>query len=191
MAKTLSCPPSLVAQAARLKAWSWQTWVEIVLLAGLAIQCAALVWALVIPIGAIGAWEPRLARTGPADTAVLRETDPFFRAGAAGGAVVVTGLDLTLHGVRQDQGGGRGSAIIATPDGIQHSFAVGDEILPGVVLAAVGFDNVTLARGGTREQLFMDQSGPAKVVGGPAPAPLPNPSPPTPPAAPSQPPVQQ
>ena len=39
-----------------------------------------------------------------------------------------------FYGIRQDQASGRGAAIIATPDGLQRSFAVGEEIVPGVTL---------------------------------------------------------
>jgi general secretion pathway protein C len=38
---------------------------------------------------------------------------------------------------------------------------VGEEIMPGVRLAAVEFESVTLDRGGAREQLYIDQSGSA------------------------------
>ena len=53
---------------------------------------------------------------------------------------------------------GRGSAIIALPDGVQASFLVGEDVLPGVRLKTVVFDEVTLDRGGTSESLFLDQS---------------------------------
>ncbi|QAY78542.1 type II secretion system protein N [Sphingosinicella sp. BN140058] len=174
---------------ARLRAGSWQRWIEAALLAALAFQCAALIWALLVPVGAIGAWEPQMRQPAAPALSVLRETDPFFPTGARGGTIVVTSLNLSLHGVRQDQGSSRGSAIIATPDGVQHSFGVGEEVVHGVTLAAVGFDNITLLRNGVREQLFMDQSGPAKVVGAP-PAPATGTAP-LPPAAPaSAPPVR-
>ena len=42
--------------------------------------------------------------------------------------------------------------------------------MPGVILAAVGFDNVTISRGGAMEQMFIDQSQPAAgAAGGAAP----------------------
>ena len=78
--------------------------------------------------------------------------------------MTVTALDLKLFGIRSDQASGRGSAIIATPDGRQQSYAVGEEILPGVTLDAVAFDNVTILRGGAREQIFLDQSQPATTL---------------------------
>jgi general secretion pathway protein C len=66
-----------------------------------------------------------------------------------------------LLGTRVDAASGRGSAILATPDGQQKSVGVGEEIMPGVRLAAVEFESVTLDRGGAREQLYIDQSGSA------------------------------
>ena len=72
--------------------------------------------------------------------------------------MVVTALNIQLFGTREDRATGRGSAIIATPDGRQTSFLVGEEIMPGVMLTGVGFDHVTITRGGVAEQLFIDQS---------------------------------
>jgi general secretion pathway protein C len=179
------------------------TLAELALLSLLAIQCARLVWVAVTPVGPVGNWQPpapvAVAQPGPG---LLGSFDPFFRtAGTAVGPVVVTSLSLKLFGVRQDTASGRGSAIIALPDGQQRSFAVGDEIMPGVRLEAVAFDNVTISRGGAAEQLFMDQSKNAPAVGGavvpgapapgsfasPPPPPPPPQAPPPPPQAPPQP----
>ena len=74
---------------------------------------------------------------------------PSSASTAAAGPTVVTSLNLKLYGVREDRATGRGSAIIALPDGRQMSFAVGEEVMPGVTLTAVGFDNVTISRNGT------------------------------------------
>ncbi len=134
--------------------------VELLLLALIAVQAARLVWTLVIPVGPVGEWRTPGTLMAGGDSA-LAEFDPFFRLSAAGGPAVVTSLNLKLYGVREDRATGRGSAIIALPDGTQHSFAVGEEIVPGVTLAMVGFDNVTINRGGTAEQIFLDQSEPA------------------------------
>jgi general secretion pathway protein C len=150
------------------------TLAELALLSLVAIQCARLVWVAVTPVGPVGDWRPpapaALAQSGPG---LLGSFDPFFRlAGQTAGPVVVTSLSLKLFGVRQDTASGRGSAIIALPDGQQRSFAVGDEIMPGVTLAGVAFDNVTISRGGATEQLFMDQSkGAPAAPGAPAGAP--------------------
>ena len=141
---------------------------ELALLALIAIQAARLFWILVTPLGPVGDWKAATAAT-PATGTALAEFDPFFRLGGTAGPATVTSLNLKLHGVREDRATGRGSAIIALPDGTQRSFAVGEEIMPGVTLAAVGFDSVTINRGGTPEQIILDQSAPAPV--GPTPAP--------------------
>jgi general secretion pathway protein C len=147
---------------------------ELVLLSLLAMQCARLVWTLVTPLGPVGDWKTAAALrpVQPADVALLAQFDPFFRASPAAAApAVVTSLNLKLFGIRENRASGGGSAILALPDGQQRSFAVGEEIMPGVTLSAVGFDNVTVSRGGTPEQLFLDQSPPAAVVGPSTPSP--------------------
>lgn len=147
------------------------TLLELALLSLLALQCARLFWTILTPVGPVGDWRTMASlRAVPADSAPL-DFDPFFRLAPQGGAVVVTSLSLQLFGIRQDEATGRGSAIIATPDGKQSSIAVGEEIVPGVRLKSVDFDSVTIDRGGTTEQLFMDQSQGAPVPGGPAPPP--------------------
>jgi general secretion pathway protein C len=137
--------------------------VAIALLALLALQGARLVWAAVTPLGPVGRW--KMANTGASsDPTLLARFDPFYRDGFAAGPAVVTSLAVKLFGVRIDQAMGRGSAIIATPDGMQSSYAVGDEIMPGVKLKSVAFDSVTIERGGVAEQVFLDQSVVAPVA---------------------------
>ena len=134
--------------------------IELVLLAGLAVQGARLVWTVLTPISPLGEWRPAgpAIPVSPAD--VLRGFDPFYRLGAqAGGPAVVTSLQLKLFGTRIDEAMGRGSAILAGPDGVQKSISVGEEVIPGVVLKEVAFDHVSIDRGGAREDLFLDQSG--------------------------------
>ncbi|WHO37477.1 type II secretion system protein N [Sphingobium sp. AP49] len=157
----------------------WLGLVEKLLMAVLVLQLARLLWVLLTPVGAFGPWEGRQAQllSASARQALFASFDPFFRSGAPqAGNGVVTSLALTLYGVRLNEGSGLGSAILATPDGVQNSYAVGDEIIPGVVLKAVAFDHVTIDRGGAEEQVFLDQSQPAPEAGGeggapPAPAP--------------------
>jgi general secretion pathway protein C len=143
---------------------------EAFLIALLAVLCAILFWVVATPRGPLGAW-----RSGAADDAsapVLARFDPFFRLAPGTGPAVVTSAPVKLFGVRLDQATGRGSAIIATPDGVQSSYAVGDEIMPGLILKAVMLDHVTIERGGAVEQLFLDQSVAAPVAQpGAAPAP--------------------
>ena len=133
--------------------------VELLLVGLLALGLVRLAYALLVPQTPLGSWQaPPLP---PAvEPAVLARFDPFFRSRGAGDELIVSELDLQLMGTRLDQATGRGSAIIRLGEDRQESFAVGDEIQPGVRLVAVAFDAVTLDNGGLREQLFLDQSGP-------------------------------
>lgn len=166
-------------------------WLEIALLVLLAVQLARLVWAVATPVGPFGDWRPRPAAglSGAARTALFARFDPFYRTtGANAGPAVVTGLALKLFGIRLNEASGGGSAIIATPDGLQQSVAVGGEVMAGVTLKAVALDHVTISRGGADEELYLDQSTPAPLAqpDGAPPA-LNFASPPTPAAAPRQP----
>ena len=138
--------------------------VEFSLIALLAVQGARLIWAAVQPLGPLGAWKASVGAGVSGDESLLSRFDPFFRLGGNTGPAVVTSLAVKLFGVRVDQAMGRGSAIIATPDGVQSSYAIGDEILPGVKLKAVTFEGVTIERGGVDEQIFLDQSVVAAVA---------------------------
>jgi len=148
------------------------TAIELALLALLAMQGARFVWAVVTPVGPLGIWRYGAPSAPGTAAEMLRSFDPFFRleaTTATPAAVSVTPLSLTLFGIRLDAASGRGSAIIATPDGVQGSFSVGSEIIPGVTLKSVAFDHITLTRGGVDEDLFIDQSGgtpPAPVTTG-------------------------
>jgi general secretion pathway protein C len=121
---------------------------------------ARAIWLAVTPAGPLGAPPPSaplLSTAASASPMALAGSDPFFPQGATA-PDAVSGLDLALVGTRVDAASARGSAIIATADGRQQSFAVGDEIMPGVKLVAVAFESVTLDRGGARETLYIDQS---------------------------------
>jgi general secretion pathway protein C len=155
----------LLGRLPRLTAYSWA---ELLLLVLIAVQCARLFWILVAPVGPVGDWRATSGAVAPQDASLLARFDPFFRLDGTVGPTVVTSLNLKLYGVREDRATGRGAAIIALPDGRQMNFAVGEEVMPGVTLTAVGFDNVTISRGGTAEQIFLDQSGPVQAVGAPA-----------------------
>ncbi len=133
-----------------LAALEWLGWA----LAGL--LAARVLWLAVTPAGGLGV----LPAAAPVSALAMAGVDPFFPQVAAP-ADAVSGLDLVLVGTRVDAATARGSAIIATPDGQQLSIAVGEEIIPGVRLAGVAFESVTLDRGGTRETLYIDQSTPA------------------------------
>ena len=164
IAMRLALSPRTERLLGRLPRPTVYTAAELILLGLVAIQCARLIWILVVPPGPVGDWRAPSSLAAPADSAILAGFDPFFRLNAPAGPVVVTALNLKLYGVRQDQATGRGSAIIALPDGRQMSFAVGEEIVPGVTLTEVGFDSVTINRAGAAEQIFLDQSTPAPIA---------------------------
>lgn len=154
----------------RLPAVNAYSVLEIMLLAGLAVQVARLAWVMVTPVAPLGEWRPAGPTIPMAPADVLRGADPFYRGGDPDGApAVVTSLHLTLYGTRINEATGRGSAILAGPDGVQKSVAVGEEVAPGVVLKEVAFDHVTLDRGGAREDLFLDQSNGGGAGAGAAP----------------------
>ena len=144
-------------------------WTKAVLLALIAIQCARLMWTLLTPVGPFGEWRPGLPQALSAGerAAVFASVDPFSRAQAiASGQPLDTGLQL--FGIRS---GGGGAAIIATADGEQQSYGVGEEVAPGVTLAAVAFDHVVLKQGGREQKLFMpppEGIAPAATAAAPA-----------------------
>jgi general secretion pathway protein C len=169
--------PRLLGRLPRLPRLTVDSAAELILLVLIAVQAARLAWLLVASAGPVGDWRAVNPLAAPADSSVLASFDPFFRLNGAAGPTVVTSLNLKLYGVREDRATGRGSAIVALPDGRQMSFAVGEEIMPGVTLTAVGFDNVTISRAGAAEQIFLDQSPPAQIAGAsataaPAPPPV-------------------
>lgn len=166
----------------RMPVMTFYSVAELALMAGLAAQCARFVWVLVTPVTPLGDWRPASSIAASASGDILGGFDPFFRLGGGdAGPATVTTLQLTLFGTRIDDAMGRSSAILAGADNIQKSVVVGEEIQPGVRLKAVAFDHVTIDRGGTQEDLFLDQSDavapvtPGAVsgvipVGGPVPA---------------------
>lgn len=132
----------------------------------LAIQTARLFWTVVTPVGPLGNWRATPVNIVPqsARIALFSGFDPFFRNDAAAATSNVTSLNLVLFGIRANESSGGGSAIIAGEDGVQNSYAVGEEVAPGVILDAVAFDHVILSRGGVKESLYLDQSVPAETI---------------------------
>lgn len=134
-------------------------WLEALLLALAAFQAARLFWALVTPVGPLGDWRPAAPQALPPalQAALLTSFDPFSRnaAGAVAASPAALPSDLVLFGTRA---GPDGSAIIGKAGGEQKSYAVGEEVAPGVRLAGVLFDRVVLDRGGSRSELLMPSS---------------------------------
>lgn len=133
----------------------------------LVIQGTRLFWVIVTPVGPLAGWRaPSVNIVSPAARqALFSSFDPFYPINSvAATRQNVTSLNLILFGVRANESSGGGSAIIAGEDGIQKSFAVGEEVAPGVTLDTVAFDHVILSRGGVKELLYLDQSVPAETV---------------------------
>jgi general secretion pathway protein C len=140
---------------------------------GAAALCLALAanlfWILVAPVGPIGNWvaKPPVMLSASEREGLFASFDPFARTASQGNPPTnITSLSLSLFGTRFNEFTGGGSAILAGADGVQQSYDVGDEVMPGVVLAKVAFDHVVLSQNGAEESLFMDQSTPAETVGG-------------------------
>ena len=156
----------------------WPLLLATVLGALLIWQLVRLLWTVITPLSPLGAWQPQAAViASPAERrALFASFDPFFRSAPQGPAsATVTALGLTLFGININEATGGGSAIIAGEDGVQNSYAVGDEIASGVRLVGVAFDHVLLDRGGARESLFLDQSGNAAIANPATPLPAPTP----------------
>lgn len=136
------------------------TLLKATLLAGLAAATTQLVWTIVTPVGPFGNWRPTAPRalSAEAQSSVLAAVDPFFRTGSSLPGPSAAPSDLQLFGTRLGSDGLPGSAILGPPDGDQRSYVVGEEVAPGVKLAAVHFDHVDLDRGGVRQSLFMPET---------------------------------
>ena len=151
---------------ARFALGGWLLW----FVAAICLTLAAnLFWILFAPVGSVGNWaaRPPIILTASEREGLFSSFDPFARSAAQVDAPAnITSLSLTLFGTRFNEFTGGGSAILAGADGVQQSYDVGDEVMPGVVLAKVAFDHVVLSQNGAEESLYMDQSTPAETVGG-------------------------
>jgi len=125
---------------------------EFALIAGLAIQGVRLLWAIITPVGALGLPAQISLPQAKADFTVLSRFDPFFRGLDGSGTARSSAASgaYALFGVRV---GGRGSAILAGPDGTQGSYLVGETVAPGLVLTSVGADHAILSRAGARTRI--------------------------------------
>ncbi|WP_198024154.1 type II secretion system protein N [Sphingorhabdus lutea] len=131
------------------------------------VQLARLFWVIATPVGPVGRWKPVVPQMMDFAnrTALFDRFDPFFkRTQNSEEEGKVTALPLTLFGIRGNAGTGAGSAIIADSAGVQNSYLVGQEIMPGVKLHKVAFDHIILDNNGSLELLYLDQSSSAEIV---------------------------
>jgi general secretion pathway protein C len=133
----------------------------------LIIQLVRLLWAMILPVTPLGDWRATSPNIIPVieRKELFKGFDPFFRTSESSATTGnITALALVLFGIRSNEASGGGSAIIADANGVQQSYATGDEIMPGVLLHAVAFDHVVISNNGVLEQIYMDQSIPATNV---------------------------
>lgn len=133
-------------------------WLQWALLGALAVESLWLGWALLGPV------EPASAPiTGPQ---ARRPLDPLLaaRAFAPGGDAPVTSSadGLALVGLRRAGNPQDSTAIIADGASTQRAYRVGDTVRPGLRLASVALDHVTLQGSGGATRLVLP--------GGPAPS---------------------
>ncbi len=102
----------------------------------------------------------------PVDTTILARFDPFNRPDAVQGPAGAGASGLKLFGVRTGPAGG---AIIAGPDGVQKSYALGQEVQPGLTLTGVADDHVVLNRAGVGSRLYFETQTPGVTLSPPPP----------------------
>ena len=141
-------------------------WLKAVLLAALAAKSAQLLWVMVTPVGPLGGWRAPTPAvlSAEAQAALFATVNPFDRGNTETAVVAALPTDLKLFGVRDNVGSSGGGAIVALPDGTQLSVSVGETLMPGVVLVAVGYDFADVERGGARQRLFLDQDKPPETL---------------------------
>ncbi len=138
---------------------------ELVLILGLALLLARLVWLLVAPAPQVSVLSERpmprmLGATASgeiirADRSTLVRLNPFI---SETSDIVPdapeTTLNLTLLGLRMTVEGPGSSAMVQTPNGETKMFAIGDEIIPGVSLEHIRSDRIIISRNGVSETVL-------------------------------------
>lgn len=145
---------------------------QALLLLGLALLGARLAWQLVTPVGPFGAVPAAASAPLAADPALAARAFSLGGAPAAAGPAA-DASGLTLYGVRQGSAPGRSTAILGQASAGQASYAVGDEVAPGITLVSVGPAHVVLSRDGSRFRLSLPVAPPsvARAAALPASAP--------------------
>jgi general secretion pathway protein C len=141
---------------------------NLVLVAGIGLVCARVLWLLVEPAGAVAPILPHMARTwsgssagveGPVnDRTRVTRADPFGFQTLTQAAVAEapeTSLNLKLIGSRMTSGGDDGMAIIVTPDNKAGRYFPGAVLIEGVTLVSVLSDRVLLSKNGQFETLYL------------------------------------
>src|SRR3990170_3503400 len=162
--------PDLNAVGERLRAIASRPWAlglaNVVALLLLASQLADLTWRMTSPKEPVLATGPATSREVTFDPASLEAADLFGHAAgapASGENVPVSSLNLSLSGI---VAAGAGSiALIGVAGAPAEPFAIGQEIVPGVVLQTAYADRVLIRRGAAVESLVLETSAPLAGMG--------------------------
>lgn len=132
---------------------------------------ARLLWAL-WPIPDAGRWRPAQLAAAPGaqravDIQAAIDAHLFgdYRASAdpnGAASAPETRLSLSLLGILSNSVPERSRALIASSDGAEKPFAIGDDVISGVSLQAIFADRVVLSRGGTLETLRLNKDAPSQ-----------------------------
>lgn len=135
---------------------------EIAAISTLGVSLAALAWTVIVPRGAIASGAPDGVtpdRTPPEILARLSSlSDPFTSGRMMSVAAVGDATGFTLHATRV-MGDGEGTAILSPSGGAQGAFSVGEEVTPGIILAAVASEHVEIDVGGQRMRVTFPGAG--------------------------------
>ncbi|TJY61133.1 type II secretion system protein GspC [Sinimarinibacterium sp. CAU 1509] len=149
---------------------------NVVLTIVVALLAAQLVWALV-PIPEAARWTPApvqpqpqaAAKTSTTDLSALIDRNLFGAYQAPEQAIAKaenapdTRLSLTLMGVVADASPEQSRALIASSNGEEKSFSIGDDVTSGVKLENIYADRVLLSRQGQFETLRLDKNAPSRA----------------------------
>lgn len=141
--------------------------VHLALILLLAFLLARLTWDLLTPVGPFGAPDTASTPSRGADPALAARG--FSQGGSESAGAVADSSGLALFGVRLGADPARATAIVGNAAGIQGSFAVGEQVAPGVTLASVGPAHIVLSRAGESIRLSL----PASPVPSPPAMPVP------------------
>lgn len=150
---------------------------ELLFTLALAVGLAELVW-LLVPVPEAARWQPApaLAAGAPgaagagvtdAPTIVAAHLFGEYRAPTDVALTEMseapdTRLNLTLMGILSGTAERESRALIASSNGEEKPYAVGDDIIQGARLQAIFSDRVILARDGRLETLRLDKDSPAR-----------------------------
>lgn len=150
----------------------WPLLLQALLMAVILVQLGRGAWMLAEPLRASRVDAAITSdATPPAEVPALAGRDPFFGGRGTPLEPAADANGWRVYGLRTGADGG--SAILAHESGPQRTFGIGEELAPGVVLAAVAGDHAVLRVGGSERRLEIPETPgtPTLPTGAAAPAP--------------------